>query len=144
MAIIFTLTRKSSGIDKLWQDVVVFVLKGSRQHSLNVLYSIKFYPYESTTFLKAFMCNFTFSDRIPEEAYLEFSRINFHEVFCLNQIYFSKDIHAMSFDRRHFDVTFEWNYSCICFNSWNKPTLESTIFYYWKWTSLLIWQGWRI
>ena len=37
--------------------------------------------FKSTPFLKAFMCNFTFFDRIPEEAYLEFLRINFHEVF---------------------------------------------------------------
>ena len=41
--------------------------------------------FKSTPFLKAFMCNFTFFDRIPEEAYLEFLRINFHEVFWLNQ-----------------------------------------------------------
>ena len=49
--------------DRMW--LLIFVLKGSIQHSLNVLYII--YP-----FLKAFMCNFTFFDRIPEEAYLEF------------------------------------------------------------------------
>ena len=50
--------------------------------------------------------------RIPEEGYLQFSRINFEEVW-LNQLraeQVSKDSHSMSVDRRHFVAAFVWNY----------------------------------
>ena len=45
---------------------------------------------------------FKFFGRIPAEAYLEFSRINFQEVWFnqINTEQVSKDSHAMSFDQR--------------------------------------------